>query len=1237
VSVSVGRPVDVDVRLLGPLEVRRRGRVIAVPGGRARSLLTVLALQVGEAIIADRLIDALWGDVAPATAKTVLQGFVSKLRKALGAAAVETTGTSYRLAVPANAIDINRFHELVGAARELEGDERSATLEQALALWRGPALADVAYESFAQAAIAALEEHRLAAREALIDARLATGRHAELIPELEALIESHPYREGLRGQLLLALHRAGRQADALEAYRQVRQTLVAELGAEPCLELRTLHGRILNQDPALAVAPLPVRLPETLTWLPGERRTVTVLSVDLTLTDDDSDPEAGQTKAAESLALVTEALRSNGARIEVPVGSGVMGWFGLPLAHDDDPLRAVVAAHQARERVLALAGPPREFRAGVEAGEVVSGVTGAREASGPAVSLASRLQQAARPGEVLIGPQAMMLVRGAAVVERVREPGAPAAWRLLHVDAGARLIPRHLRAQMVGREDEVTRLRTAFGRVARRRTPQRMTVLGEAGIGKTRLARAFAESIDGRVRTVTAACPDGGTGRVPGLLHDLLVQAGGGVGWERVAGLLDDVAPGLGGRLADALGAGQPQGLPHELFADLRRALEILSAVQPLVMIVDDLHWAEAALFELCEYLTDTLSGPVFLIFLARPELVELRPDWSVGGERADLVYLDPLDADAIGQVVRTQASLELPAAVEERIIETAQGNPLFAEQLLAAFEHAETDTIPASLRGLLATRIDRLGPGERDVLRAAAVTGDQLSLEALQVLAPDEARPFLPGNIESLIRKRLLRRTGQGRRVEFPHGLIRDAAYRTLTRRDRERLHLAFADWLEESVGPLGDELDAVVGHHLEQAVVNRRLVGLGPDGVLEARAGTKLASAGTRAYLRTDLTAASDLLARSLDLLPEGHLLVPATTQRLAEVSLPLGDHARAQELLLALSTMPDVGPIDRWLARLEHARSLSITGPQGVTADDLAAIARGACDFFAEAGHDNGLAQALFLLGWLERRRGDPLAAASFGRRSLEVARRCGAVREQLAAAFLVARSLVDGPAPVPDCIAEIESLLRQHAAANPVTMGTLAHARAMAGELEPARELLDHARSLVIERMRVPRLLAFLDWASADVEALAGDVLAAVGGYRAALQPFRRGEEAEHVGETSSRLALVLAGQGQREEARSLADEARAVAPADCVAVRARALTAVARCLAPDQVGAALAMTTTAVDLTPASMPNLKADLLVQRSRVETAARLTQDARSSMDWATRLFESKGNVAALRRLRP
>jgi DNA-binding SARP family transcriptional activator len=361
VSTRDGGPADLDIRLLGPIEVSRAGRPVDVPGGRARSLLTILALQVGQAIPAERLIDTLWGEDVPATAKTVLQGFVSKLRKTIGATALETAGNSYRLAAPRGAIDANRFHDLVKAARDLDGEERVASLGQALGLWRGPALSDVAYEPFAQAAIATLEEHRLAAREALIDAQIATGMHAELLPQLEELIADNPYRERLREQLVLALYRSGRQADALEAYRQARQTLVDELGVEPGRELRTLHQRILDQDPALdAAAPSAAHRAGTSTWFPSERRVVTVVFVDVTPSDADIDPEAAETLAVESSARVTEALRSKGARVEESVSGVVTGWFGLPSAHDDDPLRAVLGADEARQRVLTLPGP-REF------------------------------------------------------------------------------------------------------------------------------------------------------------------------------------------------------------------------------------------------------------------------------------------------------------------------------------------------------------------------------------------------------------------------------------------------------------------------------------------------------------------------------------------------------------------------------------------------------------------------------------------------------------------------------------------------------------------------------------------------------------------------------------------------------------------------------------------------------------------------------------------------------------
>jgi hypothetical protein len=715
----------------------------------------------------------------------------------------------------------------------------------------------------------------------------------------------------------------------------------------------------------------------------------------------------------------------------------------------------------------------------------------------------------------------------------------------------------------------------------------------------------------------------------------VLVQASGGSDWKSVVGLLEEKEPGLSDRLAGVLGLGDLKGPPQLFFGDLRRAFELLSAVQPLAVIVDDIHWAESTLLDLFEYLSDSLAGPAFFLLLARPELVERRAEWSAGGDRADLLYLDPLGADAIAQVVRNHASVDLPPADEQRIIESAQGNPLFAEQLLAAFANAETDAIPASLRGLLATRIDRLGPGERVLLRAAAVAGDHLSSEALEVLAPDEARPFLARNMESLARKRLLRHTEQIG-VEFPHGLIRDAAYQSLTRRDRARLHLTFAEWLERTGDAPRDELDAVVGHHLEQAVVNQRHLGLASDAALEGRAGTKLASAGARAYSRMDMSAASNLLARALDLLPDRHPLVPTATQRLAEVSLPLGDHARAQELLLQLGNTPGLDPVDRWLARLEHARSMCITGPHGMTAEDLAAVARQAAAFFSEASHDNGLAQAIFLLGWLEQRGGNPVGAVNSGRRSLEYAQRGGAVREQFAAAFQISRNLIDGPTPVPDCIEEIESLMGQHREPHPIVMGILARARVMTGEYDEARQLLDRARPLVMERMRVRRLLAFLAWDSAEVETLAGDAAAAVSAYRAALAPFRSGNEAEHVGETSSRLALVLADEGHLEETRALAHEAQAVTPIDCVVVRALAMIAAARSLSLDEVEASLAMAAEAVNLAPDLMPNLKADLLVEQSRVQAAAGLAQDARSSIDWAIRLYETKGNIAALRRLR-
>jgi DNA-binding SARP family transcriptional activator/DNA-binding beta-propeller fold protein YncE len=241
----------VEFRLLGPIEVIDDGRPLSLGGKKQRSILAMLLLNANSVVSTDRLIDTVWGDAAPATVESVLQGYVSKLRRLLGLA-LETRSPGYVLRVDADQIDAARFERSLHEARDFPPVERARALGDALALWRGPALADLAYEDFAQPEIARLENLRLAALEARIDAELALARHADLVGELEALVREHPLRERFHEQLMLALYRAGRQVEALEAYRAARRTLVAEAGVEPGPALRELERRVLAHDPALA-------------------------------------------------------------------------------------------------------------------------------------------------------------------------------------------------------------------------------------------------------------------------------------------------------------------------------------------------------------------------------------------------------------------------------------------------------------------------------------------------------------------------------------------------------------------------------------------------------------------------------------------------------------------------------------------------------------------------------------------------------------------------------------------------------------------------------------------------------------------------------------------------------------------------------------------------------------------------------------------------------------------------
>jgi DNA-binding SARP family transcriptional activator len=861
-----------EFRILGLMEVLDGGRRLPLPRGRGRALLALLVLHAGEPVSADRLIDELWGESPPPTARTVVHGLVSRLRsvlepgrgKARPGAVLQTLASGYRLAIEAEAVDAHRFKWLIDEARGAPAEVRVANLSAALGLWRGPALADFAYEPFAQRAISALEELRIQATEDRIEADLALGRATGLVPELEQLIRAHPLRERLRGLLMLALYRSGRQADALLAYRDTRSLLVEELGLEPGPALRELETAILRQDPALDVLPTDHAWTGTRgspgSWLPRERRTVTVAVLDVAPSaSPDADAEAVGRLGGDCARIAAEVIERHGGRVERELGDTLVAFFGFPVAHEDDALRAVRAVTDARAAVLALNDSPSGIegvlyrpQAGIDAGDIVVAGPGAalRDAvAGPLVRAATRLLQSAPDGEVVVGPAAQRLLRGAVIMKALDgSPGGTRGWQILEIGTHAPIIPRTLHAPMFGRQEELTRLRSAFRRVVRSGTVSRLTVLGDAGIGKSRLAREFVSSIGADADAITQRCPAPGEGLAFLPVRDTVIEAAGFLGWRGLHRLLADdhdgqhVAP----QIATAIGVRVEPESAAVLFPAVRRLFEALARRRPLIVVLEDLHWAEPTFLDLVEYLAREATQPIFLMCLARPDLVERTPEW----ESTDVVELDPLSTADVESLVVDRAGAIVPDVVR-RIVAISEGNPLFAEQLLVALDEGPVGAVPASLRGLLTMRLDRLGPGERDLLRSASVVGLEFDQDAVSGLLPPDARPFLERHLESMEHRRLIQRTGPNA-FRFGHALIRMAAYQSIAREDRATLHGRFADWLGRTSPDSTPELHELLGYHLAQALDNRQASGVGGAAVDLSLAGPSRSAGQTKPNVR-------------------------------------------------------------------------------------------------------------------------------------------------------------------------------------------------------------------------------------------------------------------------------------------------------------------------------------------------------------------------------------------------
>jgi DNA-binding SARP family transcriptional activator len=523
-------------RILGPLEIVADGEHVVLPRPKQQELLALLLMRRGETVSTDWLLENLWAGAPPAEARASLQNYVSQLRKALGPDVLVTRAPGYVLAVKPEQTDVGRFERLVeeGCAAERPA-ERAAKLREGLALWRGSALTEAPQSAFAEVEAARLEELRVEAFEDAIDAELALGAGAGLVSELEQMVAQEPFRERLRAQLMLALYRSGRQAAALEAFQRARATLAEELGLEPSPALRGLERAILNQDAALD-------LPRTPALLPGERRQLaTVLFADLVesaVLADELDPERFRQLLDRVLSLAGAALERHGGTIDRSFGDLAMAVFGVPHAHEDDALRALRAAVDMRSELTTLNKElareniaPLELRIGVSSGEVfVADPAGGRTlVTGSVVNNAKRLEESACPGEIVLGAGTLRLVRDAARAEGVKAPQLKqerpvAAFRLLELREDAPAIARYFDAALIGRGAELAAIRGAYEEACETGRCRLLTVVGEPGIGKTRLAREFVSTISGSATVLIGRCVAYGDGATVLPLREMVDQ-----------------------------------------------------------------------------------------------------------------------------------------------------------------------------------------------------------------------------------------------------------------------------------------------------------------------------------------------------------------------------------------------------------------------------------------------------------------------------------------------------------------------------------------------------------------------------------------------------------------------------------------------------------------------------------------------------------------------------------------
>jgi len=615
-----------------------------------------------------------------------------------------------------------------------------------------------------------------------------------------------------------------------------------------------------------------------------ERKLATVLFVDLVDSMSlvsGADPEVVRQRVNRYFEQVARCIETHGGTVEKFAGDAVMAAFGVPRAHEDDAERALRAALHILPAVeeLGLA-----VRMGVEAGEVVVEDAESTFATGEAVNLAARLQQAAPEGGILIGPGVFRLANGRVVAEPAEpvtvggRPEPLPTWRLIDVAAQpVRSLPS---APFVGREGELELLHNAYARAVRDRRAHLATVFGEPGIGKSRLVHEFVEGIE-RATILHGRCLPFGEGVTYWALAEMVKQSAGITDDDPVAEAFDklraccesDAIADLLATAAGLLGASERERTREELLWAARSWAEQLAGMQPLVLVFEDIHWAEEPLLNVIEHLAQSLRDvPLLILCISRPELLELRPAWGGGNVRAVAIELAPLNTQESEQLADgLLPESRMHEAQRALVLEKAEGNPLFLEETIRmlAERGADGDGIPDTIQALIAARIDSLPPEQKQLLQRASVIGRVFWQGAVEALAPQLDASAL---LETLLDRELVapeeRSTISAERAfRFKHVLIREVAYGGLSKAMRAELHAAFARWLRERVG---DELLEIRAFHLDRAVsLREELEGSAPDD-LRIAAADALEGAGERALNREAFQTARKQLVRAVELEP-------------------------------------------------------------------------------------------------------------------------------------------------------------------------------------------------------------------------------------------------------------------------------------------------------------------------------------------------------------------------------